>query len=186
MVVEVKVSGVPDVKELLSALPTKLRRQALRNALAAGARLVRDAAKAQAPVLSLGAAREAPYRKPGTLRQAIAVRTSKVARRAGDVGVFVNVRPAKGAKRGAKSKDDPFYWRWLEFGWTPATGPRRSGPGASAGARRRAVRRTSGAPAIPGRGFLQAGAQRLQQALQVFADKIGPQIERLAKKGEAQ
>ena len=48
MDVDARVSGVPELKELLSALPGKLRKQALRNALAAGARLVRDEAKANA------------------------------------------------------------------------------------------------------------------------------------------
>jgi HK97 gp10 family phage protein len=185
MDVKTHVTGVPELKELLSALPSKLRKQALRNALAAGARLVRDEARANTPVLSAEAARKAPYRKPGTVRNALAVRTSKIARRAGDVGVFVNVRPAKVGARGAKSRDDPFYWRWLEFGWTPATGPRGRGAGRGAAVRaRRMARRGGGAPAIAGRGFLRAGAQRLQQALQVFTQKIGPQIERLAKKNE--
>jgi len=41
---------------------------------------------------------KAPPRAPGTVRKAIRVRTSKVARQAGDVGVFVNVKPAPGAK----------------------------------------------------------------------------------------
>jgi hypothetical protein len=40
---------------------------------------------------------KAPYRKPNTVKQAIRVRTSKADRRAGDVGVFVNVRPARAA-----------------------------------------------------------------------------------------
>jgi HK97 gp10 family phage protein len=67
-------------------------------------------------VLTLGTSLKAPYRKPGTVKQAIRVRTSKADRRAGDVGVFVNVRPAKAGQRGAKNPNDPFYWRWLEFG----------------------------------------------------------------------
>ena len=46
----------------------------------------------------------APYRAPGTVKKAIRVRTSKVATRAGDVGVFVNVRPAKGAKYSTRTR----------------------------------------------------------------------------------
>jgi len=93
----------------------------------------------------------APFRTPGTVRKAIAVRTSKLARRKGDVGVFVNVRPAKKGARGAKSKTDPFYWRWLEFGT-------------------RFMRSV---------GFLQAAAKQLPQALAVFSREIGPQIAKL-------
>lgn len=135
------VQGVQDLVRKLNALPDAMKRRVLRNALASGARLVRDEAKRLAPVLSADNARSAPYRKPGTVRDAITVRTSKVARREGNVGVFVNVRPARGAQyrtetlrsrilgvkvkrrtlkadsqRGARSRNDPFYWRFLEFG----------------------------------------------------------------------
>mgnify|MGYP000561918945 CR=1 FL=1 len=32
------------------------------------------------------------------------------------MGVFVNVKPAKSANRGARNPNDPFYWSFLEFG----------------------------------------------------------------------
>ena len=147
------VRGLPEMKAALASIVPKLRRRALRNALAAGARVVRDDAKQRAPVLQPLAS--APYRTPGTVRKAMAVRTSKTARRRGDVGVFVNVRPAKAGQRGAKSKTDPFYWRFLEFG-------------------------TSKMAARP---FLQAGVRRLADALDKFKAVIGPQIDRMNKKG---
>lgn len=106
------VHGLAEYKAALMALPDKLARRVLRNALAAGARQVRDDAKARAPVLSAPSQR----RRPGTLRDAIKVRTSKRDARAGNVGVFINVKPAKGGRRGAKSPVDPYYWRWVEFG----------------------------------------------------------------------
>lgn len=149
MVVEAKVSGIPDLKAALLSIPAKLRKRALRNALAAGARLIRDEARRHAPVLSASA--RAPFRTPGLVRKSIVVRTSKIARRAGDVGVFVNVRPAPRGQRGAKSRTDPYYWRWMEFGKT----------------------------GYVGRAFLQRGARRLNDALQVFIDRIGPQIQKL-------
>lgn len=112
---EVKVTGIPDLRAQLRSIPQKLRKRALRTALAAGARVVRDEARRLAPVISASApAVLKGYRKPGTVRRAIAVRTSKLARRSGDVGVFVNVRPAKRGQRGAKNPNDPFYWRWLK------------------------------------------------------------------------
>ena len=171
-----KVQGIPDLREALRGIVPKLRVRALRNALAAGARVVQASARNATPVIDAGAlAVRQGYRAPGTVRKAISVRTSRAARAAGDVGVFVNVRPAKGAKfstrkasflgikvrnrvqvrasqRGAKSPRDPYYWRFLEFG--TATGTRAYG-------------------------FLQRGAQALPQALQVFVAKIGPAIERL-------
>lgn len=170
--IEAKVVGIPDLKRELAALVPKLRVRALRNALAAGARLVQRAAKQQTPVISAAAlAVRRGYRKPGTVRDAIRVRTSKVASRKGDVGVFVNVKPAKGARyvntkflgiklrrrktesqRGAKSPNDPFYWRFLEFG--TARGVRAFG-------------------------FLQRGAGALPQALAAFTRVIGEQIAKL-------
>jgi len=176
--IEVRVTGIPDLREALHGIVPKLRVRALRNALSAGARLVQRAARAATPVISAFApAVRKGYRKPGTVRQAISVRTSKVARKAGDVGVFVNVRPAKGAQfktttyrlaglrtstrrqtkasqRGAKSPNDPFYWRFIEFG--TKTGVRAAK-------------------------FLQRGAEQLPAALQVFLSKIIPAIEKLNK-----
>lgn len=170
------VRGLPDCKAALLGIAPKLRVRALRNALAAGARVVQRVARAAAPVISPSAPMvRKGWRKPGTVRKAISVRTSKAARRKGDVGVFVNVRPAKGAQyltttrsvlgvklksrsmvrasqRGAKSPHDPFYWRWIEFG-------------AQNGTR--------------ARGFLRKGAGALGEALEAFKRAIRPQIAKL-------
>lgn len=147
------ITGIPDLKAALAGIVPKLRVRALRNALAAGARVVQAAARQRTPVISASAlAVRKGYRKPGTVRKAISVRTSKLARRTGDVGVFVNVRPAKKGARGAKNPGDPFYWRFLEFG---ARGGRRA------------------------YGFLKEGGNRLPQALQTFLKAIGPQINKL-------
>ena len=108
--IKATVTGIPDFKAALANVNAQLKRRILRNALAAGARVVRDDAKARAPVIAASAQPvRRGVRRPGTVKQAIAVRTSKQARREGNVGVFVNVRPAKGGTRGAKSPSDPFY-----------------------------------------------------------------------------
>lgn len=161
-----KVSGLPDLKAALLAIPRELRRRALRNALAAGARAVRDEAKRRAPVLKVSTYAGSSVirrgvRKPGTLKKAITVRTSKLARRAGNVGVFVNVKPAKGGNRGAKSPNDPYYWRWQEFGWRSAGGSK------------------------PGAAFLRAGAGRLMEALRIFQARIAPEIAKFNLTGKA-
>lgn len=174
------VRGIPELKAALNSIVPKLRKRALRNALAAGAREVQRTARAAAPVLQL--AQQSPYRQSGTLRKAISVRTSKLARQRGDVGVFVNVKPAPRGQRGAKSPRDPFYWRWIEFGWNPA----RSSDGAGRAGRvyRRQLLRQGGAKRVPGVGFLQAGAKRLNDALAIFVRQIGPAIARLNNKGQ--
>ena len=164
-VVEFKVTGFDHLAAQLREIPRAMRVRVLRNALAAGARLVRDEARRQAPILQLRNAR--PGRKPGTVRRAISVRTSKADRKAGDVGVFVNVRPAPGAKfrkgvkvrasqRGANNQNDPYYWRWLEFG-------------------SRKLRATP---------FLRAGSRRLPQALEVFKQQLGRWLDKIKTTGK--
>ena len=157
----VKIDGLDDLKRALADLTPQLRKKVLLSALRKAARVVSDAAKASAPVL----AQPAPYRTRGLVRKRISVRTSKESRRAGDVGVFVNVRPAPGAKykringkrtfvkasqRGARSATDPFYWRFLEFG----TKKMRARP------------------------FLRPAADKLPEALRVFESQVIPQIEK--------
>lgn len=162
--------GLPELKRELQNLTRDVRRRIARLALSEGARLVRDEARRAAPVLNRSSlAVRKGYRKPGTVRKAIVVRTSKVARRRGDVGVFVNVRPAKAVRRGGKNPGDPFYWRWLEFGWRPrgAVVRGKSRP-ASASAGRR----------VPGFKFLQAGANYLASALPVILDRMRREIEK--------
>jgi len=152
--IDVKVLGIPELKAALNSIVPKLRVRALRNALAAGARLVQRQARAATPVLSPGSlAVRKGYRTPGLLRKAISVRTSKLARRRGDVGVFVNVRPAKRGARGANNRLDPFYWRFIEFGTAK----------------------------LRARQFLQKGADALPLALEAFKRAIGPAISKLNK-----
>lgn len=170
-----KVQGVADFRQKLQGLTAQMRRKVLRNALSAGARIVRDESKRNAPVLS-AENRQAPYRKPGTVRDAIRVRTSKRDRRAGDVGVFVNVKPAKAGDRGAKSRNDPFYWLFQNFGWTPAS------KGVSKRQRRR-DNRAGAAKKIRGKRFLEAGANKLGQALEVFQQQLGRWITKVNATG---
>jgi len=152
----VRIEGLDNLKRKLAEVPKAMRKRVLRNALAAGAREVRDVAKRNAPVMTLGTSLSAPYRKPGTVKQAIRVRTSKADRRAGDVGVFVNVRPAKAGQRGAKNPNDPFYWRFLEFGTRK----------------------------MPARPFLQRATSALPKALAIFEARIAKWIQETDRSGQ--
>jgi len=152
----VRIEGLDELKRKLAEVPKAMRKRVLRNALAAGAREVRDVAKRNAPVMTLGTSLKAPYRKPGTVKQAIRVRTSKADRRAGDVGVFVNVRPAKSGQRGAKTPNDPFYWRFLEFGTKK----------------------------MPARPFLQRATSALPKALTIFQERIAKWINETDRAGQ--
>jgi HK97 gp10 family phage protein len=165
----VSITGVDEAVKALRALPAKLRNRAILNSLRIGARLFRDEARRLTPILKLttqsGAnAFRKGYRKPGTVRKAISVRTSKRDRRAGDVGVFVNVRPAQKGNRGAKNPNDPFYWRWLEFGrkaWSFG-GKRKSAGGAMQGA-----------------GFLRGAVRKGAEVLRVTLAKMAPEVQKV-------
>lgn len=182
MAVDAKVIGIEDFRAALASVVPKLRVRALRNALTVGARLVRDAARRRAPVLKTStyggaSAIKRGVRKVGTVRKALSVRTSKIARKRGDVGVFVNVRPAKGAAAGANKPTAPYFWRWLQFGWTPASGPDRRTPGAK---KRRRADALAGTPRRKaGQRFLEAGAAQLSAALQAFTRALGPAIDKI-------
>lgn len=149
-----QIKGFDDLAAKLREIPKAMRTRVLRNALAAGGRLVRDAAKANAPVLQ----GTAPYRTPGLLKKSIVVRTSKRDRRSGDVGVFVSVRPAKRGQRGAKSPNDPFYWRFVNFGTKK----------------------------MAARPFLTNAAARLPAALAVFQAQVGKWIAKTNATGKVQ
>lgn len=178
--IEVKVVGLPDLRAALARIPASLRRGPLRNALAAGGRVFQRFARRITPVLMLPIRRSDGriVRNPGTVRKAISVRTSKLATRRGAVGVFVNVRPAKGAKfrterglfgtrrrrlvrgsqRGADNPRDPYYWRWLEFG----------------------------AYGRQGFGMLQQAARRTTEAVAAVVAALGPAVDRvIARKGRS-
>lgn len=114
-----RIKGLESLKEALLNLAPALRRKRAARALRKGAEPVIEAATrvGVVPVLQRPIYRRGKlWRKPGTVRDAIRVRSSKETNRTGDVGVFVNVRPARGADRGGDSPNDPFYWRWLHFG----------------------------------------------------------------------
>lgn len=169
--VTVKIAGIDEMKRALAALPDKLRKKALQKPMRAAMKVVLDAARAAAPVLQ----EPVPYRTPGLLKKRLAVRASKVSRQDGNVGVFVNIRPAAGAKyktigkvsghkvrikkkdsqRGATSKLDPYYWRFVEFG------TRKMGK----------------------RPFLVPAANKLPEVLAVFEREVIPAIEALNKPG---
>lgn len=116
--IEVKLKGIPDLKRALAQVPEKLQRKGLQKGLRLAGNIVRDAARGAASLLK----EPTPYRKRGTVRRNIVVRPSKFSKRAGNLGVFVGVRPLRGRRTkrlgvaSAKNPNDPFYWHFLEFG----------------------------------------------------------------------
>lgn len=126
-----KLEGLDNYRRQLQGLPDKLRKKALKKPLRAAGNVILKEARARAPVLDPGKAADMPSRRSGTIKRAIKVRVSRLDAKAGNVGVFVNVKPlskgqiskfksaaAKAGRRasGGQNPNDPYYWRWLEFG----------------------------------------------------------------------
>lgn len=173
-VIVARVQGLAELQQALAGVVPRLRDKVLLAALKRGARRVQAGARAKTPRLAADHPSVAlGYRKPGLLRRKISVRPSKLEKRAGNVGVFVNVRPAPGAKyqtvkrvgilgssqrmlvraskRGARSPDDPYYWRWVN--WSHRT--------------------RGGGSTVPGVEFMEAGAAKLPEARDmIFEDVI--------------
>jgi HK97 gp10 family phage protein len=120
---------IPDFRRQLREIEARLQRRVVGDGVRAAARVFRDAARRGAPVL------RAPDRRrtAGALRQAIVITRGKFVR--GQVSYAVTVRASK-LRRG--TRDDPFYWRFLEGGWIPRGPGRRIG----GGERRRALERS--------------------------------------------
>lgn len=154
----VRLEGVDKLKAALRDVAGKIRTKAVRGALREAAKVIQAQARSTAPVLS----KPSPYRNPGTVKKRIAVRASKFARKAGNEGVYVNVRPLRGkaqnkrfGKAGAKNPNDPFYWRFLEFG----------------------------TKFMKARSFLRPAADsKGAEAIKKFMDAVIPQIEKLNRR----
>ena len=154
---EMHLEGVDELKRALKELPEKMRKKAIRGALKEAGKVIQSAAKLSAPVLQAPTA----TRKPGTVKRNIAVRASKFARQGGDEGVYIGIRPLSGSrqkklgKASAKNPNDPFYWRFVEFGTVK----------------------------MAARPFMRtAASQKGAEAIQVFMKSVLPQIAKLDKK----
>lgn len=156
--VTVRLEGVEDLKRALAEAGDSIRKKAVRGALREAGKVIQNTARAMAPILQAST----PIRKPGTVARNIVVRASKFARQAGDEGVYINVRGIRGKARvarlgraGARNPNDPYYWRFLEFGTVKMTA----------------------------RPFLRpAAAREGEHAIQVFMRSVIPQIEKLNKR----
>jgi HK97 gp10 family phage protein len=117
----VEVRGLRELEQALVALPKKMHRRILNGALAAGGREIEREAKQRVPVLKERTLR----RLPGVIRRNI--RTRPVRPQDGNnATVIVSVRNLNAKQittfkratglKGAFNPNDPFYWRFVEFG----------------------------------------------------------------------
>lgn len=187
---KVTIKGLAEFRVQMAQLPAKMQRGALRSMMRDAMKLVRDDARANAPKLSAPVLKNGvPTRLPGTLRNAISVRTSKTEDKAGNVGVFVNVRPLKGntyrgkgasrvltkkSQRGEDNPRDPYFWRWIEFGTKSRTSVRgRSEKDGNGGKRWVPSGKGANRGSVRAYKFLQGAADKLQAA----ADKLSANLQ---------
>ena len=166
--ITVRLEGVDELKRALADAAAKVRTKAVRGALREAGKAIQQQAKTNAPILKA----PARNRRPGTIKRNITVRPSKFARKGGNEGVYVSVRPLRGSRQkklgraGANNPNDPFYWLFQEFGWQP-----------------RAPKKGPRAPRVEGRYFMTAAAQaKGQEAIARFMSSAIQQIEKLNAK----
>lgn len=163
---DVKLTGVDELTKALAEATKQIRTKAVRSALRKAGNVISKAAKQAAPVLKV----PTKMRNSGTVKKNIAVRNSKFARQAGNEGVFIGVRPLRGSrqkklgKASAKNPNDPFYWRFLEFGTKKMKARNIFGPNE--------------------KGFMRQAAEEGNEAVDVFMDSVIPQIEKLNEKAK--
>lgn len=177
--VTVKLEGVDELKRALADVAKQIRTKAVRGALRQAGSIIKKQAQSNAPILKS----PTPNRKPGTIRRNITVRASKFARRNKDEGVYISVRPLRGSrqkklgKAGANNPNDPFYWRFLEFGTKayvikPTKGKKFLKFGGS-------FARSVKHPGIAAQRFMtRAADHRGKEAIAVFMREVIPQIEK--------
>jgi len=165
------VEGINKLKAAMTGLPDKLRKKVLLSALRKGAALVRKAARDATPVLQ----QTIPYRTKGLLKKRLMVRVSRESKSQGNVGVFVNIKPLPKSSRSTFNPQDPYYWRFVAF------------PTKAHEIKARRVKflyfngnfaKSVLHPGWKGENFLQAGADVLPKALEVFEREVIPAIEK--------
>lgn len=116
----VQWKGFRELEQNLKLLGDDMREKGVKLMMSRAAVPMRDDAKSRAPILS----EPDPRRKPGTVRNAIRIWRKRATRYA--VTYYVGVRTLgrkavtafkrKTGRSSADNPNDPFYWRFLEFG----------------------------------------------------------------------
>lgn len=148
------VNGAQEVQTELLAYPAKVEQRVVRTALAAGARVVRDAAKAEAPVRS------------GKLRGSIRVSTRA---RKGQVTAGVRV---------GNLKTGVFYSHMVLGGTKPHSIVPRRGKGLRVG---NVPRRRAEHPGAKPNDFMGRAKSSIGRALEVIVDRARALIDKLNK-----
>ena len=113
----VQVQGLDQLAKALRELPQRVARNGLRAAVYAGAKVIRDEAKLQAPVATGAMGPNQP--PPGTLKRSVIMKQIPELSGAQKQTFFVTVRQGKKYRKQGKKgnlSQDAWYWRFVEFG----------------------------------------------------------------------
>ena len=113
----VQVQGLDQLAKALRELPQRVARNGMRAAVYAGAKVIRDEAKLQAPVATGNLGPNQP--PPGTLKRSVIMKQIPELSGAQKQTFFVTVRHGKKYRKQGKKgnlSQDAWYWRFVEFG----------------------------------------------------------------------
>lgn len=113
----VTITGLKELSDALKELPNRIARNALRQSVYAGAKVIRDEAKTKAPVYTGPVS--AGHPPPGTLKRSIIMKQIPEKSSLVQQTFYVAVRHGKKYQRQGKKgtlSQDAFYWRFIEFG----------------------------------------------------------------------
>ena len=113
----VQVQGLDQLAKALRELPQRVARNGMRAAVYAGAKVIRDEAKLQAPVATGDLGANQP--PPGTLKRSVIMKQIPELSGAQKQTFFVTVRHGKKYRKQGKKgnlSQDAWYWRFVEFG----------------------------------------------------------------------
>lgn len=109
-----ELKGTRELTNALLKLPAKIEAKALRKAALSGARVVKSAIVALAPIAAAAIVRKGGVvTPPGVLRRAVVVKYAKEKSGIGKASYVVAVRHGT---RYQKANRDAFYWLWVEQG----------------------------------------------------------------------
>lgn len=158
----VAVKGLKELNRELEQLPVKLKKTAVRRAVAAGAKVILQKAKATAP------------RRTGTVRRAIARRSRNNRSQPTLTRQSIYVRTGRNRTKGQiKKGDNAYYWIFQEFGYR-AIGRKKKN---YKGRKGREKYRSSGRK-IQGRKFMQKSFDTSSgRALVMFRKTLNKELE---------
>ncbi len=113
----VQVQGLDQLSKALKELPDRVARNGLRASVYAGAKVIRDEARLQAPVAIAALGPNQP--PPGTLKRSVIMKQIPEISSKTTQTFFVTVRHGKKYRKQGKKgnlSQDAWYWRFVEFG----------------------------------------------------------------------